>query len=216
MIEAPTARTNRLGMTATGRSIASLLILIHLFAVVVSLLGNESASALRVRLAGVLAPYTRLLNLDPEFTAGYHLTHAMEYEDDHQLMIEMDGRDTPLLYPPPSRAIKDFLPGFHELRCRWLAQRLGILAFDQNDDAVAELARAIGQAVFAENESRHFVFTCRRIRPLELEGDADRSLDDDASYEPLYRADIIRDSQGVVRIHKRVETGEAAPVQGTD
>ena len=203
------------GFSEGARSIASLLILIHFFCVAISLLGNESASQLRYRLTGVLAPYTRLLNIDPEFTAGFHLTHAMEYEDDHQLIIELEGVEKPALYPTPEASWSSFPLGFREQRWRLLARRLGVLASEGNDDAVAELARAIGEAVFSATNSQHVVIRCRRLRPSELESDVDYRLDDPATYETLYSADILRDSQGAVRIHKQIQADEAAPVRET-
>ncbi len=201
------------GFSEGVRSVVSLLILIHLFCVAISLLGNESASVLRNRLSGVLGPYTRLLNLDPEFTAGFHLTHAMEYEDDHQLLIELDGVGPSLLYPNPQASWSGIWLGFREQRWRLLAQRLGVLANEDNDDAVAELARAVGEAVFAATDAQHLVIRCRRLRPSELETDVNYSLDDPATYETLYSADILRNSQGAVRIHKQIEADEAAPVR---
>lgn len=196
------------------RSVISLLILIHLFCVFVALFGNESASVLRNRLVGILGPYTRLLNIDPEFTAGFHLTHAMEYEDDHQLIIELDGIEEPVVYPAKSRGSLNLWLGFREQRWRMLAQRLGVLVSDENDDAVAELARAIGSAVFADSESRHLVLRCRRLRPSELNSDIDYTIDDPATYELLYSADVLQDAQGIVRVHKQIAADEAAPVRG--
>ena len=73
----------------------------------------------------------------------------------------------------------------------WLS-RLGILASEGNDDAVAELARAIGDAVFSATDAKHLVLRCRRLRPSELDSGVDYSLDDDATYETLYSADILR------------------------
>jgi hypothetical protein len=208
-------KTNTSGISEGARSVVSLLILLHLFCVFVSLLGNESASVLRNRLAAVLAPYTRLVNLDPEFTAGFHLTHAMEYEDDHQLVVELGEPAQTTPYPAPGQRWSGFPLGFRELRWRMLARRLGVLATEQNnDEAMAELARAIGQAVFAETQVDRFVLRCRRLRPSELDSDVDRTVDDAATYETLYGADVVRDHQGVVRIHKQIETEDAAPLRG--
>jgi hypothetical protein len=196
------------------RSIVSLLIFIHLFCVALALLGNESASVLTDRLTGVLGSYTRMLNLDPEFTAGYHLTHAAEYEDDHQLVIEVDGQAEPTLYPAPGQSWSWCPLGFRQHRWRMLAQRLGVLATEGNDEAIAELARAIGEAVFAQSDVTHLVLRCRRLRPSELNSAVDHSIEDQATYEMLYSADVLRDQRGNVRVHKQIEADEVAPVRG--
>jgi hypothetical protein len=195
------------------RSILSLLIFIHLFCVVVSLFGNESASVLRDRLVGLLGSYTRLLNLDPEFTAGLHLTHATEYEDDHQLVLEID--DQVLVYPPTEETWGTSLLGFRQQRWRLLTQRLGLLATTGNDEAIAELARAIGEGAWPDGAAgaRPLVFRCRRLRPAELNTDVDRPLDQESTYEVVYAADVLLDSQGAIRVHKQIQADEVAPVR---
>jgi hypothetical protein len=96
-----------------------------------------------------------------------------------------------------------------------LAQRLGVLATDGNDDAIAELARAIGEEQFAQTDTTHFVFRCRRLRPSELNSAVDHTIGDPSTYEVLYSADVLRDQSGRVRVHKQIEADEVAPVRDT-
>ena len=125
-----------------------------------------------------------------------------------QLVIESAAGESATEYPGASSAI---FSGFRRQHWYLLAQRLGILASDGNDDAVAELARAIGESVIGDDVPR-MVVRVRRLRPSELNSDIDYTIDDPATYVPLYSADVFADSQGAVRIHKKIESDEAAPV----
>ncbi len=73
------------------RELCSLVIFLHFFCLLAGLFAQETTSELGVRLGNVLGPYLRLVNIDAQAPAGFHLTHAMEYEDNHQLVVQLDG-----------------------------------------------------------------------------------------------------------------------------
>jgi hypothetical protein len=204
--------STKLGLTEGGRNILSLVIFVHLFCVVVGLFGNESLSLIADRLRGVLAPYTRLLNLDPQFGVGFQLTHAMEYEDDHQLVLQRAGQPELALRPLPAAGSWGAGRGFQGQRWQALGQRLGMFVANEADQAVAELARSVAAAL-PMDETSQLRLECRRFQPPPLEGSDATSRGANAAWQTVYSADLVRDARGLVRVHKQIETGEAAQVR---
>jgi hypothetical protein len=199
----------------TTRSLVSLAIILHLFCVFVGLFGNQSISTLQQRVQMVLTPYCRLLNLDPQFTAGFHLTHAMQFEDDHQFAVQLPGEPEAMVLPAGAIGPDLESLGFRRQRWRTLTQRTGLLAADGDDQAVAEVARALGETLFPQLDTRRFQFQIRRFQPPDLLGTAEVPEVFEESYETIYRADVLLDSAGKVRVHKQVEAAEAAQVRET-
>src|SRR5215211_3723548 len=73
------------GMT---RSVVSLLLCIHLLCVAVVLASNFRRSPLQTRLVSIFAPYTKLLNFDPQFTPYYH-TLGRPVDDDAWITVDL-------------------------------------------------------------------------------------------------------------------------------
>lgn len=197
----------------TTRSLISLGICIHLFCVFVGLFGNQSLSALQERVQTVLTPYCRLLNLDPQYNAGFHLTHAMTFEDDHQLVVEVSGESEPRILPSATLGPDLESIGFRRQRWRTLAGRVGLHADDGNDQAVAEVARAIGESILSETDASGLVFRIRRFQPPALVGESPVPDALEESFQTIYEADVLLGPEGRVRVHKRVDDDEAAQVR---
>lgn len=199
----------RVEISETMRGIVSLVIFVHLFCVAVGLFANESTSVLAVQLRRVLGPYIRLLNLDPQFLSGFHLTHAMEYEDHHQLVIEVASEE-PIYIPNQDGSLWGERLGFRQPRYLNLTRQFGLFAEEGNDQAMAELARAIGGSLMTKMGARQMVLRCQRLGPHPLDPVMDQGS---PPIDTLYRADVIVDDAGVVRVHKQVDADEAAPVR---
>ena len=196
------------------RGIISLAIFLHLFCVFVGLFGTESAADLTSRVRRVLGPYTRALNLDAQYPTGFHLTHGLEYADDHQIAIRTnrgdDSSEVVQLYPPSDVSLLGQRIGFEHQRWRRLAQEFGRFADQENDHALAELSRTIGRNFLNQNQVDRVVVEARRQWPRELDPNF-------PTPEPqvLDTADVLRDVNGIVRVHKRVAADEAAPSKGS-
>ena len=195
-------------LTGTFRSILSLLIFIHLFCVAVALFGNHSVSTLQSRLISFVGPYTRLLYFDPQVIAGFHLSHALEVEDDHFLEVESVDGDTLYRLPDPESRETGLRGGFRYRR--WLALMRRMAMNTQEDEYLAEFSRAVGQSQL-DDENQRIVLRLVRRMPLDLMN-SDADVVGPEAYVPVYSADVWRDDQGVIRVHKRVQASEAAPV----
>jgi hypothetical protein len=188
---------------------------VHLFCVAVVLFSNQYASVLQMRLVRTLAPYTRTLNFDPNFAAGFHLTHGMEYEDDHVIQIEWDGSQSVLHFPDDEGGETGWRGGFRRQHWRRLAQRMAAYASREDDTQLAELGAAVGRHFLTDEGPARITVRCQR-RPSQPLGAASGSLldvDERQPYETVYAADVFRDSSGTVRVIKQVATQEAAPVR---
>ncbi len=137
----------------------------------------------------------------------------MEMEDDHQLVIQVTGEPAPRVWPPRETGWSDMPLGFRHRRWQNLSLRVGMMVADGDDQVLAELARAIGESVLEKTAGGPVAFSCRRFRPPELTSDSAIPARFEDAFDTLYTADIIRDTQGRVRVHKRVEATEAAPVR---
>lgn len=198
------------GLSDGTRGLISLAIFLHLFCVFVGLFGNESASELASRVRRVVGPYTRALNLDAQYPTGFHLTHGMEYEDDHLLVVRIPDTGTVEIYPRQAGSLFGERLGFEHQRWRRLAQEFGRFSDGENDLALAELSRSIGQRALNAHDVERVVVESRRTWPRELE-----SVQAPPDPQTLYTADVLRDINGVVRVHKRVAADESAPGRGS-
>jgi len=210
-------QNSALEFSDAARSGLSLALFIYLFLVVMGLVGNESVSVLfnRMRQIPGLSAVSCLLNLDPQFRTGFHLTHAMDFEDDHQLAVEVPAQPA-RVWPPAKRGVLDPRGGFQRQRWLTLTRRVGMMVANEDDQGVAELARTIATDIFAETDAKQLVLSCRRYQPQDLMGPDDASLEPQeiqARFETIYTADVILDESGVVRVNKRVSSTDAAQVR---
>ena len=202
-------------ISSTVAGWVSLLISLHLFCVAVALFSNQYASVLQMRLVRTLAPYGRAFNFDPNFTAGFHLTHGLEFEDDHVVEIELEGSPKVLRFPDDQGGDTGWRGGFRRQRWRVLARRLAAYTSSEDDAMLAELAASIGRHFFAESDRQRLKLRCLRRppQPLNQVGLVGATGDELRPYESVYAADVFQDSSGVVRVIKQVASREAAPVE---
>lgn len=193
--------------TGTSRPVTSVLILIHLFCVLTVLSSNQLASTLQHRLRSTLAVYTRTLYFDPVTTTGYHLTHAVDFEDDHVLMVETAGGAQ--VYPDEMFAKGSFA----WRRTMTFTKRLAEFVTSEDEDAAAELIASVSKPYVPQIGDRITVRLLRR-RPMDWNDPMDRVQSDrsgDDFLETVYVADAWRDSLGQVNVYRQVAPREAAP-----
>jgi hypothetical protein len=170
-----------------------------------------------MRLVRTLAPYTRLLNFDPNYVAGFHLTHGMEYEDDHVIEMEWQGAPSVLRYPADAGGATGWRGGFRRQRWRRLAQRMAAYASREDDTELAELAAAMGRHLLTDEGPGRITLRCQRRPSQPLGAPTGGAMDVDTRQpdQTVYAADVFRDASGTVRVIKQVASREAAPVRNS-
>jgi hypothetical protein len=211
------------------RSVASLLICIHLFCVAVVLAsnspGNYRRSPLQGRLVSIFSAYTRLLHLDPEFTP-YYYTLGRPLDDDTWLVVDLyPSGEQPVAQQQIAKTVELPSGGSNWLENRrrgfQLAKLLAASAEPQNenDDITGEIARAIGGWAMRESGNGRAVVRCVRrfSQPYELAAlNAGYPPDKptDAAYDTtVYEADVWMDEDKQVQVQKRASRAEVAPRQ---
>ena len=194
-----------------GRPLTSVLIFIHLFCVFVVLFGNQLRSDVQDRVMKTLAPYTQTFYFDPPFVAGFHLTHALEFEDDHY--FELETADGLLRLPDAEQPSSN---SFERLRLSRSARQFAFFLSQSNEDLVAEMAASICNGLLVKPGDR-LVLRLIRKEPMDWQDVADR-MDFDrqgGTFNTLvYTADAWRDATGQVNVYQRVEPREASPPIG--
>jgi hypothetical protein len=221
------------------RSILSLLIFIHFCCVFVVLASAFRRSPMQDQLVSyVFARYTRGLAFDPGTIRYYH-TLGRDEDDDALLLID--------LYPDAERPVSGqtllktvYLPAAES---PWLESRRRYLALAKiiqvnapeggeadpeqpgRDETAAEVAKAVGRAVIAENRlengklPRAVVRCVRRMSQSRVLEDLNEGFPPDptaAAYSvPLYAADVWIDEDGQTVIVKRSSRNQQAPLQGS-
>lgn len=201
----------------TGRTVISLLLFVHLFCLAVVLSGNYLRSPLQQRLIALVAPYTRLLNFDPDFTK-FQLTHAAEEDDDHVIVVSLpDTPGLPLVrFPDVGWRGSD-----RYQRYQRLASALAFAANREQDSVTAEYAKAIGARVMAERGVPRVVVRCLRHLAPSIEQSRQERMgtasDSDASdLQPVYEADVWVAEDNSVQVLKRSSRREVAPTVNGD
>jgi hypothetical protein len=190
------------------RSFVSLGLLLHLLCVSFVYSANVNASRLQQRLAGIFAPYTQLLHLDP---GGVRLqfTDGSQESDDHLILVAPKLSDGSLGEAEAVR-IPDEEPRLLAQRRRLLALNNDVAAYSaEREDLAALLAQSIGQYVMRQKQFDHVVVSV--VHP------AVQSLYDDISPEErsleftVYEAEVWQDEDGIVHTQKRATGLGAAP-----
>jgi hypothetical protein len=213
-----------------GRSIASLLLCMHLICVAIVLSSNFRRSALQARLVSIFAAYTQLLHFDPEFTPYFH-TLGRPADDDAWLVIDLyAAADQPVSQQPLVKTMQLPTDGTNWLDNRRRAFQLAkLLAASAdpappqvaNDDLTSEIARAVGGWAIQKTGNGRAVLRCirRASQPFNLTAlnpgfPPDRPTD--AAYDAtLYEADVWMDEDRQVQVQKRASRAEVAPRQSS-
>lgn len=194
----------------TQRSIASLVLFIHLFCLGVALAANQAPSALQERLLYVFRPYTQLLNFDVSFIR-FDLTQETGDDADQRIEYLPENKD-------PANAADWVLLGQGPRGSdRWQRfQRLaGVMSFfaSREDDATtAVFASSIATHLHQQGITidqirlrRHLLQTPEQVRGADS---AQRDPDSASFFQEVYRAQVI---DGGAAVQKVEERGQVAP-----
>ena len=189
------------------RSFVSLLIILHFTTVLIVLSTNYLASDLQRQLSGFLAIYAQSLNLDP-LGARYYLTQATDADDDQFIEVQLEGSDEIHRYPP--RDANCF--SANAKRQRMLARTLSFFAMNEDSEACAEVAKAVGTHVMKKNDSKRGVIRCWRhaARFMNAGSDSDDWAPDRFSLN--YEANFWL-HEGGTEVLKTSEKREVAPTE---
>jgi hypothetical protein len=161
--------------------------------------------------------YTRLFNFDLDATP-YHLTHALEFDVDHQMEVLPEGESAEaswVVLPPAglSRATPAY-QRYLNLGRQW------DLATQVEGGEPAQFAQAVGRHFARQRGIRPKQVRCRR-HYLQSQQDvtqgtpARRNPDDPSFYAAAYTANTIVSDTGYVEVVGVDETGQVAqPVRG--
>lgn len=209
-----------------GRSIVSLLLVIHLFTVAVVLSANlepnlTSRSPLLHRLASILRPYAGTLHFDPD-RVPYHLAYPSPLHDDHVIEVDLlesgQVRETIRLSNDASRAGNSFQ------RHKALARLLAVMAYlpdNEGDPRALAIARAIGRHVMDEHDVQAVTVRCLHRRPASRVVEPNEAAQNPADplageyFQAIYEANVLYTGEGRVEGLKILGPGEVAPPQGT-
>ena len=205
----------------TVRGLVSLLIFVHLLALIVAMGSYTSASVFQRQLVTALRPYIRTLNFDLAHVfptvARLHLTHAGPSDVDFQIAGEAklpSGEFSKWQLPreglfPPIRGTRD----------QTLANVVGGLLEADQEEREALLPRALAAAELRKADAKSGTITVIAHYLLEIEDlkSPDTKLRNpfDANYfRPVFAASVIATPFGGVDLLKSVGKGEVAPVTG--
>lgn len=199
------------------RSLVSLLLFVHLFAVFVAVTTYTRPSGLQERLHQVFGPYLRTLHLTAFPVtypfARYHLTHAMPTDVDFTCEVEFTGSDGPQTISIPQRPL---WPRIRLRRYQALANATGALSDEEADEDLAGvLPRAIAGSVLKSHGVGEGTFRCRAHYLPLIEQMAEVDAGRRAPLENLrvtYEAQVIA-SGGNVELLKKSRTLEVAPIE---
>ena len=220
------------------RSILSLVILIHFCCVFVVLASGFRRSPMLNRLVGIFAPYTQGLALDPGTIRYYH-TLGREEDDDAILLVDLyPDSESPLAGQTLIKTVS--LPADES---RWLESRRRYLSLakiiqvnspeggesdpeQQDRDArAAEVAKAVGRGIIAENKLESGKFPRAVVRCVRRMSQPQNLAELNAGFPPdptaaaynitLYTADVWIDEDDQTVIVKRAARNEQAPLQGS-
>lgn len=189
------------GLPSQGvRTVVSLLLVFHLFALLVAIGSNSgdlsSSLQLQLRRVPLLMNYLQFLDMDLSY--NFALTQDTILDIDHAVTVEFslpDGGSEQVSLPDDS-----MWPGTRYRRYQRLAENMADLALDPDREAL--LPRAIAASVMSRHGVDEATITCRGhyiLRPEDVYS-SDLSLRDpyhERRYRTVYSAKVLRDGDQV-------------------
>jgi hypothetical protein len=203
--------------SSEARTWVSLLLIVHLIALVVAVTTYTRPSLLQLRLHELFEPYLRNLHLTALPVsypyARYHLTHATAGENDFSVEVEVKNQDG-------STAIETFPAGQQPLvrfrRYQALADAAGALASAESNDAYSSLLpKAIAASVLKQHQARSGQLRIRGHEMPDFEDLANFAAVAEAARADatnFYEAQVLVGPAGVELLRKST-TLEVAPVE---
>jgi hypothetical protein len=197
------------------RSIASLLLFIHVFCLFVALTSStRDFSVLQVRLTNAVAPYILFTKVAPN--APYDLTNGTEASMDHFVEVEITSgaQKGEVIRLPQGRVGGSPV----QRRLEILARTMGFTSYLGAEQNTAAFAKSLGGAVLSQGDNQEVIVRCKRFEPQARERDTTNPAtpDDptDPAYERLaYQARVWRDRSGQVQLLKIEEKKVVAPLE---
>jgi hypothetical protein len=210
----------RITWSPEARSAASLVIFMHLFALVVAVTTYTQPSVLQQRLHELFSPYLRTLHLTAYPVnypfARYHLTHALPTDVDYSVQVDLKGADGQAeTVAVPASGLQ---PWVRYRRYQALANATGTLADEEaNEDFSGILPRAVAGAILRSRGATQGLVRCRAHYLPELEAMAEVAA---GRREPLenfsntYEAQVFLSGDSI-ELLKKSRTLDVAPVEGS-
>jgi hypothetical protein len=200
--------------SSTVRSIASLVLFIHLFCLFVALTSNYYLSPLQIALLNAVAPYVQLVKLKP--TAPYHLTDSTELGDDHFIEVEVvAGSQTGQIIRFPEGNVGASPAG---RRAEIFASTIAATAYLGAEPNTAALSKAAGARVLDAGDNDEVIVRIKRFQPQQrvLDSTNPATPADPTAPEYVgatYQARVWRDRMGQVQLLKIEESKVVAPLE---
>lgn len=201
------------------RTWVSLLLFVHLFAVVVAVTTYTRPSLVQEQLHELFAPYLRNLHLTAYPNsypfARFYLTHALPTDAEYSCQIEFqapDGKTETVVIPSSG-----LQPRVRYRRYQALANATGTLAENEsNEDFSSILPRAIAGSILKRRGASQGVLRCKAHDSPEMESMAELESGRRGPleiYRDVYEAQVFVTSSGVELLKKSTRL-EVAPVEG--
>jgi hypothetical protein len=216
-------------LSELAKGLLSLAIIVHLVCVLTVLVSNFRRSSVLEKLVSLYAPYTQLLNLDPDRTP-YHLTHGDPLDDDAVLVVDLyAAADVPVTEQQPLKTVT--LP---DRGSRWLDSRRRYMSLaravqtnspvDREPDdyetlLTTSIARDVGRRLMEEHQARRAVVRgVRRMSQPRRLADLNPGFPAGDPQAPAYdvtvlTADVWIDEDGQTQTARRAARSELAPLR---
>ena len=201
------------------RSWVSLLLFVHLFAVLVAVTSYSRPSGLQEQLHALFAPYLRNLHMTAALPASYpfarfYLTHNLSTDVDFSCDIELTEKDGTV--ERVSIPASGLWPLVRLRRYQALANAAGTLSEGEaNEELASILPRAIAGSILQAKGASEGTVRCRAHYLPEIEALAGSEAARRTAlenYRDVYQAQVFVTSSGV-ELLKKSTTLEVAPVE---
>jgi len=200
------------------RSWVSLLLFVHLFAVLVAVTTYSRPSGLQVQLHDLFAPYLRNLHmtaLPASYPfARFYLTHALPTDVDFTCSVDLTNKDGSV--ETVSIPASGLWPLVRLRRYQALANAAGTLSEGEaNEDLASILPKAIAGSILQARGASEGTVRCRAHYLPEMEALAGNEAAIRTAlenYRDVYQAQVFVTSTGV-ELLKKSTTLEVAPVE---
>ena len=198
------------------RTVITLVLIVHLFAVTVALAAYTQPSPLLANLRDLLSPYNAALSFDVFHLyyggSRWHLTHGAPTDVDYTVVVETkmhDGSVRTTTVPPP-----DVQPPIRRRRYQALANAIGSAAGNEQLEII--LPRTVAGSLIKRADAKRGTVTVRAFTPGPQDVYTDEYLlrsPFNATASTVFAADVLVEG-GQVDVVKKASALEVAPAQG--
>ena len=205
----------------TVRQVASLALCIHLFCIFAVMTANIERSPLQTRIVEVLRPYTRVFNFELDYVP-YYLTHATEFDVDHQIEILPKNGDPDSREDWMSISEGRWRGGEPYRRFQQFGKVLDFYAAQQGSDEAPSgfVAKGVAECFLHQRKIEPSRIRCRRHvlqnRDVIIAGTPSQQdpWDETTYFRTPYEANLLVDQAGYVTVAKIDPEGQVAQPDG--